>query len=676
MSERRRTVRAIVVLAALLALWRASGLGMRAPEADLSPAREVERPVAAVAATGARDPDGSRSAASSDPASSPSPPVAAAVVPTAGLRVIVLDEHRRPVPACLVTADGITATSDAAGGAEFVLDAGRRHISVDPPTGRQFRPRSGWQTLRAGTVVQVEVVLDRRLHTLQWCRLVADEDGRTLVGVPVRVQPAGSVQHSGEDGLVNLAFGPDDTHADAKAPGRSLRQIAVEPGHDAPATAMTVPLALGASLRVSLADAATAPVSSATATLSGRATDLQWPPLAHPRGPALVWTAVTDARGVADFVDLPVGVGLLATFVDDATPGAPEPTTWVLLGRREERRVEWPAMGEVRGVVRAVDGAPVPDVGVRAVRTQAAAAPRGLGSTSDHRGAATDAEGRFRIAGLGPGAWLVGPASGAPFAPSCVRIELAAGGSADVVLRVAPGLEVAGRAIAPDGSPAAGVTVRVQVDGAILARAQADGDGRFHAPSLPEGPCELWVEPFAGDLGLGAPLVVQAGAKDVELRLSVVRGSISGRCSGGGGDVWIMAWRRGSHDALGRSGELDGSFCYRGMRAGTWDVRASDRRGRSAVAWDVQVLPGRETSLQLDLAPGATLRPLHASADEFVVQRGEQVAARDNLEAGIGGEAVVPAGAWTVRFLAAGREVARREVSVSAGATVVVDGGR
>jgi hypothetical protein len=135
-----------------------------------------------------------------------------------------------------------------------------------------------------------------------------------------------------------------------------------------------------------------------------------------------------------------------------------------------------------------------------------------------------------------------------------------------------------------------------------------------------------------------------------------------------------MARRRGSDDAIGNRCDLDGAFRCDGLRAGTWDVTAQGRRGSVAVISALVVLPGRVTvAVTGALEPGALLRPHSDSADEFVVANGDTVAAADNLQRGVPGEATVPPGAWTVVFRRAGAEVARREVRVQAGEVAVVE---
>ncbi|HEU4420902.1 MAG TPA: hypothetical protein VFT55_18325, partial [Planctomycetota bacterium] len=206
--------------------------------------------------------------------------------------------------------------------------------------------------------------------------------------------------------------------------------------------------------------------------------------------------------------------------------------------------------------------------------------------------------------------------------------------------------------------------------------AKTDAEGRFRFANLPAGPCELLSDPFETELGLPEPMTIEAGNENVELRLQAVNGSISGRTVGSG-DAWVTAYRRDSDSVLGMRSELDGSFFYRGLHAGTWDLHAMDRTGRAACVAGVQVLGGRETAgVLLDLQPAARIAPRHGKADEFVVCNGPHVAAIDNLQQGVAGEARVPPGTWTVVFRLRGKEVSRREVTLKAGQELVVDGDR
>jgi hypothetical protein len=291
--------------------------------------------------------------------------------------------------------------------------------------------------------------------------------------------------------------------------------------------------------------------------------------------------------------------------------------------------------------------------------------PRVLPGHGPHRAQTTD-DGAFVFAGLTPGRWWVGSCHDRGRAAAIGAALVEPGRTTAVELRAPVGRRIAGCAVDDRGAPCVDVPIDLEVDGQFLIASTTDDQGRFAFAAVPDGPCVLSTDAYGTALGLAAPVTVAAGDERVRLHLRPVHGGIVGRLDAG--PAWVMLHHRDRPLARGAQCDLDGTFTHLGLAAGTWDLVAQDRQGRVAWCADVVVQPGRTTGpVELVLAPGARLRPRHAAADEFVVRRGEQVVCRDNLVAGASGEAQVPPGAWTVVFHAAGREIARREVTVRAG---------
>jgi hypothetical protein len=618
---------------------------------------------------------GEKAAPAERPAASASQPAAA----TGNLHVVVHNERGDALPACAVSAAEHEGRTDATGSVTFTVAADRTFVSVEPPAGSPLRGRSGWQTVRAGSTTELTIVLGPVGNMLFWSQLVAAENGRALPGVELFVLPANTLIRSDAEGFLHVVIADDNTWLDVRFGGRCHCRIVPEPGHETRATALRVPLTTGATLSVQVLDTAAAPVAGVGVELRLNPWQLQFPPGSRARGTEFVWQAGSDLGGRLSFADLPIGMTLHVTTRATDSFAALEEQRWALTSAQEERIITLAPASGVHGTVTDESGAAVAGVTVQANVPEGPSRPRALRPAKEEpRRTTTASDGSFRLGGLGAGLWWVGIPYGGKYQPTSVSVEVPAAGSVQVALRATAGLPVAGRAFAPDGSAAIGVFIEVAIDDTTVDFGPTDTEGRFRFANLPAGPCKLSMNSFAAlhDLGLAEPVTIEAGDENVELRVLAVNGSISGRAIGSS-DVWITAYRRDSHSVLGERCELDGSFFYRGLRAGTWDLTAMDRTGRAACMAAVQVLVGRETSgVLFDLQPAAKIAPRHGKADEFVVRNGEHVSCIDNLEPGAAGEARVPPGTWTVVFRLAGKELSRREVTVQAGEERTVDGDR
>ncbi|MBL9076642.1 MAG: carboxypeptidase regulatory-like domain-containing protein [Planctomycetes bacterium] len=621
-------------------------------------------PAAAVAAQRDEPTAAERIAVDAAPAAATTP--AAPPVPTGTLQVWVRSERGTAVPGCRVTVGGIEQTTDPLGEVRFETATGRVFVAATPSTDTGLARQGGWQTVSADAVAEVVLVLPAATVLPFWCQLVAAEDQRPLAGIEVRRVGDDARWRSDAEGYAHVALLDEQSCLEVTTSGRSPRRIVPEEGHATRTTALRVPLAAGCAVQLRAVDAAGAPVGDVVVRITAAAWRLQWPEGQPARGKPIVWQATTDAGGAARLGDLPIDQALDVEV--QAPPGfaTPEPTRWTFAAVTAQQTITLSAGAGVRGVVLDAAARPVAGVAVQANAATAATLPRVLDVASPARTTQTGTDGTFRLDGLPPGPWWIGTERDDAHAPAVVAVAVTAGQTTDVTLRVHGGKPLAGTAVDADGRPCAGVTIDLRIDEQYVAGTKTDAAGRFRFAALPDGACELATDPYEGELALPEPLAATAGDEQVVLRLSALRGTLHGHLRGGRG--WVALLQRSGSGMIATRCDLDGTFRYTGLDPGIWDVRGETADG--AVAWQpgVTIVAGRDTGpIDLTLAAGAKLRPRHPTADEFVVCRGDDVVAVDNLVAGASGETRVPPGAWTVVFRTRGKETTRREVTVAAG---------
>ncbi len=669
-----RVLTCVLVLAAAVLWWQGGSDEPQLAPNDVRASRGGDAAATADRAVTGAAPHTERDAAVPPEASATPAAAAHDTAATAALTVLVRDDRGAALAGCAVRADGEDAITDREGAARFVLAPGRRLIEVTPARGAQLQPRRGRQWLRAGEATTVVVVLAPRHASVCWCRLVAAEDGSPQPRAVVRSEPSGNLLQVDEQGFVALTTGADDTHADVVLAGRAPRRIVPPAGHEDRALALQVPLHAAATLALEAVDGAGAPVAGCTLQLRVGAWQVQWPDRAPSTGADLRWSATTDAAGRATIDGLPADLPMQATVVAPAPFAPPAAALWRLAAPRDERRLLLVAGGTLRGRVLLGD-VPLPSVLVRAVPDAGTQLPRRLRRAAEAREATTSMDGTFSLEGLAPGPWCVGVADSESSTSDVLRVEIAAAGHHEVTIAAAAAAVVTGRALLPDGGPAADIAIDAYAAEDWVGGARTDADGAFTIAGLRPEEVHLDCSTHDSDFGLAAPATVRAGGPPVILRLQPVRGTLTGRVAVASDDAWVSAHRRGHDEAIGSRTDLDGTFVYSGLPAGTWDVNVVDGEGRVGIAGSLEVLPGRTTDVgEIALRPGGTLRPRHAAADEFLVLRDGQVLARDNLLAGAAGQANVPAGPCTVSFRRDGVEIARRDVTAVAGAAVNVDG--
>lgn len=139
----------------------------------------------------------------------------------------------------------------------------------------------------------------------------------------------------------------------------------------------------------------------------------------------------------------------------------------------------------VRGRVRDETGAAVADALVWAEPTGA-----WTGEPDPQRdGVRTGADGSFELGGVGRGTHLI-CALAPGFAPGATAPLHLDGDLDGVELTLARGMQIAGRTVRRDGTPATGAVVRVSWTGGAR-MSHVDGDGRFAIGALPSG--SVWI---------------------------------------------------------------------------------------------------------------------------------------------------------------------------------------
>lgn len=309
-------------------------------------------------------------------------------------------------------------------------------------------------------------------------------------------------------------------------------------------------------------------------------------------------------------LEVPAGAHHVVTALGDEAAALPGPTTLAPGGALDGVALRLGPAAALEGAVVRRDGAPVPGAAV-AVRRH------GAGVVSER--AAADADGRFRIEGLAPGAWDVlvsaaglgpGRAEGVTLAPGQrfpLRVPLAGLGA------------VEGRVTDPRGEPLANARVRVVSRGDGLAgvvprEARTDFDGRYRLAGLEAGRAELVAHELASALGASRTVrVAEARAAWADFVLAPP-GVLAGRATAGGASpppgtaVVATPLRGGSGAPQAARAATDASGNFRlVVPAGEYRVHAAPAEAdgadlRVAPAF-ARVQPGGTAMLKLEVAP-------------------------------------------------------------------------
>lgn len=566
--------------------------------------------------------------------------------------------------------------TDERGITEFDLRAGRHWLEVAPADARDGAVLRQRVTAVLGKRVEVRAEVSGAAGGEVFCRVVAAEDKKPVEGATVAVYPYGSGEAvTDAEGIAQLAIEGDFEFLVARSEGRSPRRVVPVPQSFGEDGVIEVPLALSAVLALQVVDQEASPVEAAQVSITAMPWSLVHPAGAPARGEPETWTGDLDG-GVLEFGDLPVGVPLLLEVMPPTGASAPHRETVELSTGRNVRQIRLANLGSVLGRVRDAAGTPVPGARVVAARLFGDEVVEALAEGKAELAALTETDGSFRFEGLEAGTYAVQLQGTENWASRLARTDVAAGAEAPVELRAVTALAIAGRLVGPGNRPISAFEVHALQHGVVVSSAITDEAGAFTLKSLAPGEYEVFTELYDQELAMRAPVRVPAGRSGVVIEVASVTGSMNGSVTGGDArpDTFVRGWRRGGDETCGGRCDLDGKFEYQRIREGTWDLAVVDGEGRVGVLHGVVVAAGKPTGgLELQLGPAGIVRPLHASADEFAVVRGADVAWRGPIERGLPGEARVPTGAWTVEFCVRGRVVARREVTVAKGQQVVVD---
>lgn len=455
-------------------------------------------------------------------------------------------------------------------------------VAVEVPAGvRQVD--LGDLPLAAGTALAGRVV-DERDRPLAGAKI-------QVVSVPAAAPPA----VSGADGGFRLAD---------LAPGRADLSVVREGYLQVTLRGVAVPAAEPLIVRL-----------RPGRSLAGRVTGLRGEPVAHATVYRLYFseqdpgrftgsssTSLASSDGEGRFLARGLDPGPLALLVE--APGY----------RPRQLRIEIPDEGdpdpleialetgaEVEGRVLAA-GQPLAGVFVSAYPTSSA-------GPQSRALAATDGDGRYRLAGLAAGRH---------------RIELVdtEGRQAAEELEVRPGRQeldlhlpgggLAGRVVDAAGAPVAGADL--WANGPQNRHARSAPDGAFAFPSLPPGPYRLAARhPEAGRAKIPEVQVADrtVALPDLALEPGAVAG-VAGRLLGLDDRDLARAWVMAEPLQEGRGGVVqgrvgpEGAYRIAGLLPGRWRIRAGAGERRPA-AKDLQLAPDEQAALDLEIAGGATL---------------------------------------------------------------------
>jgi len=642
-------------------------------------------------------------------------------------------EHEDPSQVLANPSDEIDARTDGLGEALIEVPSGiRMSMRVrdrGPEIGRSDLRISA---LEPGERREIQVVLPRGVEVQHWVRAVSGPSEEPIVGATVLLLFAGapmplnansptdaleSAVTTDSEGLARLSV-PSWKSALARidAPGFGPRIAVVVPGHDEPARAQVVTLSRSSSLIASVTASPGIPLAGASLVLTLPASEV-----AIPRGTTvlagnLVWSAPTNEEGACRIDDLPAEVPLRVEIRrgEEVLHRIADPWTFSP-GENATRSVCLGGAARLLGMLLGPDSQPMVGAEIWLARVPAplesdATESTPSGAVSQDRyfwtgtmeqpfaTARTAEGGSFSFEGLEWGEWWVGPApvrttqgdaDAAALAPRAQLVRVPAGAAEiEVVLRAGPGRWIHGRVVDPNDVAVAQAVVRAwAVDALGSPSTRTAPDGTFALGPLAEG---SFVVRAQGRWGWtdSAESTVSAGDRDVLLRLApgaTLRGRAVDRDTGAGCIATLYLSPPGGQIDAGRSepegagsraavasAGRDGSFEFRGLVPGTYDILARSSDGRVGFLVDVAVRLGESASpTVVVLAPGGKLRIRSEGRSAWwrywVLSQGK-VLAEGSAKAGTSALVSVPAGSLIVRFSANGRPPVEREIEASAGA--------
>ena len=318
------------------------------------------------------------------------------------------------------------------------------------------------------------------------------------------------------------------------------------------------------------------------------------------------WETVTDAEGRFLLGELPPRAWLELTLPDERPPWS----ELLVLAPGEEREISIAPEARVtlRGVALDQAGMPAAGLQLRARRfaLEGNAGPDALCQTGG--------DGAFRLAGLEPGTWLIGPTANpesADFARREERVEVPADPrEQELTLRLECGLFLRGRVWDSGGEPASGARIELRTSkGQFVREARSVEDGFFSIGPVPDGAYLLRASRYG--FFVSDALAARAGAYDLELCLPPSTG-------------WIAVGTPENTAALLPSTQLFPrdrpdlarseyfalhihESLFENLEAGSYDVVLTTEDGRQGRAEGL-VPTAEGTRVSLDLEPCATLR--------------------------------------------------------------------
>lgn len=245
------------------------------------------------------------------------------------------------------------------------------------------------------------------------------------------------------------------------------------------------------------------------------------------KGSGRTLAEMTDGSGVVVFdAVLPDTYDVLVACVGQTNEGPP-PTLTVADTDVREQTWEVAAGATMSGRVLDASGAALADASISAYITGPGAGPA--------HGAHTDADGRFRLEGLGPGNYTVQASHGEHGEASKVDVAVAKDG-VEVELRLAETGAIEGTVTDADGEPQGGAIIRHRSP--PFRSVVAKDDGTFRLAGMPTGTFTLMAERSANEVSTSASVSVTAGeTSELQLTLPATKGTITGVVMGEDGDV-------------------------------------------------------------------------------------------------------------------------------------------
>jgi hypothetical protein len=514
-------------------------------------------------------------------------------------------------------------------------------------------------------------------------RVLSHETKQPIPGAEVRGGPRGLATDAG--GRFDLRYaGWSMTRLSILARGYGECTVNAQAGHETPETALVLELERSGTLVGLLKDRAGGKYVLQALTEGYR---LQEQDPSRMSGAGFdtserTWRGEFDATGRAEIQGLPPNAPLRVSLLDGrkSLVELPERVT-IPPGTTREVELRPSSTCELKGVVRDDANMPVPGLTLWLLRSDGGAQLY----VHPHEGqervgtAKTDTEGRFTIAGVGVGTWRLSPEAQSlsddaggianEIAPVAMLVEIPAGEAEHQVdLVVHRGLTITGRVLDPDGHPAAQTHVSGYAS-SIWVGANARTDGSFVLGPLPRGSFLLDASAYFSSFAPSEHLQVDAGARDVVLRLRR-GGKLAGRvvdASGAGLVAQIAVAIPG--DKMGGvhmpTSNPDGSFEVQGLLPGTYALAATLTDGRAGVLRGVELVGGGDLGdLVIQVRAGARVRVRYEGAQSHCsarVERDGVVVATDGVEKGTWKSFSTPPGNVKVvcRLAGNGKEIVR-----------------